>query len=186
MAGEIGEAPTPGLGKLIQDERFSVPSHQRDYSWSTDDVALLLDDVEAAKDRGDKQYFVGLMVFMGSENNEQIVLDGQQRLASAVIFFSAVRNWLRQYGGDLEKDADKIQGWFIGRSELGETELRPRLVLNSANHQTFLDYIVNPVPIGDIRAAHSRLKRYDRNRRLIEAAIYCYDRVAAISAEKTP
>jgi uncharacterized protein with ParB-like and HNH nuclease domain len=45
MVGEIGEAPATGLGKLIQDERFAVPSHQRDYSWSTDEVSLLLDDV---------------------------------------------------------------------------------------------------------------------------------------------
>jgi hypothetical protein len=140
---------------------------------------------EAAKARGDGQYFVGLMVFMPSTDNEQIVLDGQQRLASAVIFFSAVRNWLRQYG-DFEKDANQIQDWFIGRSELGERELRPRLILNAANHQAFLDYIVKPVPIGDIRAAHASLKRYDRNRRLIEAAIYCHDRISALSGRNTP
>ena len=87
MASEIGEAPASGLGKLLQDERFLVPTHQRDYSWSVDEVALLLDDVEAAYDRGDKQYFIGLMVFMGADGPEQLVLDGQQRLATAVINF---------------------------------------------------------------------------------------------------
>ena len=119
MASEIGEAPASGLGKLLQDERFLVPTHQRDYSWSVDEVALLLDDVEAAHARGDKQYFIGLMVFMGSEGPEFLVLDGQQRLATAVIYFSAVRNWLGQYS-QFGKDAGRVDEWFIGRTELGQ------------------------------------------------------------------
>jgi uncharacterized protein with ParB-like and HNH nuclease domain len=63
-----GETPTVGLAKLLQDERFLVSKHQRDFSWPVDDVTLLIDDVEAAIDRGDKQYFVGLVVFMGLKN----------------------------------------------------------------------------------------------------------------------
>jgi Protein of unknown function DUF262 len=156
MAGELGEAPASGLGKLVQDERFAVPSHQRDYSWSVDEVSLLLDDIEAALVRGDKQYFVGLMVFLGAEGPEQIVLDGQQRLASAIIYFSAVRNWLGQYS-PFQQDATQIQSSFIGRNELGERELQPRLILNTANHQAFLDYIVSAVPLTDIKIALSEV-----------------------------
>ncbi len=86
-----------GLANYCRMSDFVVPTHQRDYSWSVDEVALLLDDVEAAHSRGDKQYFIGLMVFMGSDGPEYLVLDGQQRLATAVIYFSAARNWLGQY-----------------------------------------------------------------------------------------
>lgn len=185
MASEIGEAPASGLGKLLQDERFLVPTHQRDYSWSIDEVALLLDDVEGALDRGDKQYFVGLMVFMGSEGPHFLVLDGQQRLATAVLYFSAVRSWLRQYT-EYNDDANKVDEWFIGRRDLGKEESEPRIVLNSANHQTFLDYIVKSVPPEDIRRHLGSLKRYDRNRKLLEAAIYCHERVASIAKNGTP
>ena len=184
MSGEIGEASASGLGKLLQDERFLVPTHQRDYSWSVSEVALLLDDVQSAYDRADKQYFVGLMVFMGGEGKEQIVLDGQQRLATAVIYFSAVRNWLSQYS-KYKEDAIKIDNWFIGRSELGYRDAEPRIILNSANHQTFLDYIVKAVPISDIISALDKLKRYDRNRKLLEAAIYCHERIADLAKPKT-
>ena len=51
------------------------------------------------------------MVFMGSEQGEVQVLDGQQRLATAVIFFSAVRNWFRQYG-QFQQDAEQIPMLF--------------------------------------------------------------------------
>lgn len=183
MAGDIGEAPASGLGKLLQDERFLVPTHQRDYSWSVSEVSLLLDDVETAFDRKDKQYFVGLMVFMGSEVPEQTVLDGQQRLATSVIYFSAVRNWLAQYS-QYKSDAAKIDEWFIGRSELGQKNAEPRIVLNSANHQTFVDYIVKSVPITDLKTAIAKLKKYDRNRKMLEAAIYCHDRIAAFAINK--
>src|SRR5216683_7723009 len=185
MVGEIGEAPASGLGKLLQDERFLVPTHQRDYSWSVDEVSLLLDDVEAAFDRRDKSYFIGLMVFMGAESPEQIVLDGQQRLATAVIHFAAVRNWLRQYS-EFQKDANKVDEWFIGRSELGKKDAEPRIILNSANHQTFLDYIVKTVPLVDTRDFLARLKKYDRSRKMLEAFIYCQDRIAARAKSGAP
>jgi hypothetical protein len=87
---------------------------------------------------------------MGSEGHEKIVLDGQQRLATAVIFFSAVRNWLGKYS-EYRKDADKIDTWFIGRSELGQSDAEPRIILNSANHQNFLDYVVKSVDVSDLK-----------------------------------
>ena len=124
------------------------------------------------------------MVFMGGEGKEQIVLDGQQRLATAVIYFSAVRNWLSQYT-EYKEDALKIDGWFIGRSELGRRDAEPRIILNSANQQTFLDHIVRSVPIADIRATLDKLKRYDRNRKLLEAAIYCHDRITNLGKSKS-
>jgi hypothetical protein len=185
MADDIGELPASGLGKLLQDERFLVPTHQRDYSWSVGEVSLLLDDVEAAYDRRERQYFVGLMVLMGAEGPEKIVLDGQQRLATAVIYFSAVRNWLSQYS-EHKLDASKIDEWFIGRSELGKKEAEPRIVLNSANHQIFVEYIIKAVPTDDIKTALGRLKRYGRNRKLLEAAIYCHDRIAELAKKLKP
>jgi hypothetical protein len=180
MAREITAPLPPGLGKILSEGSFSVPSHQRDYSWRQDEVSLLLDDVETALARGDTQYFVGLMVFLGSDDtNTLIVLDGQQRLATAIIFFSAIRDWLRQYTEfeQFQDDARKIQEWFIGRSDFGETKPSPRLILNAANHQTFLKHVVYGVPYSDIESARNKLKRFDRNRRLLGATIYCHDRV---------
>ena len=94
MVSGIAEATLAGLRKSLADSRLSVPSHQRDYSWTEGEVRQMFDDIEAAQSAGDATYFMGLMVFMKSEATRLTVLDGQQRLATAVIFASAVRSWL--------------------------------------------------------------------------------------------
>jgi uncharacterized protein with ParB-like and HNH nuclease domain len=113
MASGLSEVP--GLGKLLIDSRFSVPSHQRDYSWSVEEIKELLDDITLAIDNNASAHFIGLMVFLGSEDKDKLsVLDGQQRLATAVIVFAAIRGWLRQFEEN-KQDADDIQRDYIGR-----------------------------------------------------------------------
>lgn len=34
----LSEAPATGLGKLLIESRFQVPNHQRNYSWTEDEV----------------------------------------------------------------------------------------------------------------------------------------------------
>jgi hypothetical protein len=157
VTGGISEAPTVGIGKLLTESRFLVPNHQRDYSWSEDEVRQLFDDVETALEREDPIYFLGLMVFLYSTDSQFIVLDGQQRLATVIIVFSAIRRWLNQYS-EHQSDADKIQERYIGHSELGEKELQPRLVLNAANDPIFTRYVVNAVASDDIAKFLDRLK----------------------------
>ena len=123
MQPEISEAPAAGIGKLLSDNRFIVPNHQRDYSWTTDEVGQLIEDILGAIDRESATYFLGLMVFQ-ADGDALRVLDGQQRLATAVIALSAIRAWLDDYDS-FKKEADKIQSDFIGACEFGETEITP-------------------------------------------------------------
>lgn len=179
MAG-IAESPPLGLGQLLEQHRFVVPNHQRDYSWTIDEVKQLLDDIDDAMARNDPFYFIGLMVFMGPDDDGVLtVLDGQQRLATAILFFSAVRNWLNQHS-DHRADAQMIQDWFIGRGELMVRTLRPRLIMNTANNDAFNAYVVASVPVAEIKSTLGKLRKADRNRRLLEAAAFCHDRVAEV------
>jgi hypothetical protein len=43
MTAGITESPATGIGKLLNESRFVVPSHQRDYSWTEDQVDQLAD-----------------------------------------------------------------------------------------------------------------------------------------------
>ena len=104
----LGLSEAPGLGRLLIEHRFSVPNHQRDYSWTEDEVRELIEDVIAAVDNHNIIYFVGLVVFLGTDTSNLVVLDGQQRLATTVIIFSAIRSWLTQYD-EYRQDADDIQ-----------------------------------------------------------------------------
>jgi uncharacterized protein with ParB-like and HNH nuclease domain len=97
MSDGITEAPAAGIGKLVMDNRFAVPNHQRDYSWTEDEIRELFDDIQSALDKKSSVYFLGLMVFLTMPGGRLVVLDGQRRIAAAVIIFSAVRSWLVQY-----------------------------------------------------------------------------------------
>jgi uncharacterized protein with ParB-like and HNH nuclease domain len=82
MSDGITEAPAAGIGKLIMDNRFAVPNHQRDYSWTEDEIRQLFDDIEFALEKGSPVYFLGLMVFLNKLGGRLIVLDGQQRIVN--------------------------------------------------------------------------------------------------------
>ena len=179
--GSPFEAPTVGIGRLLKEGgRFVVPHHQRDYSWREDEIEQLFADIEEARSNGQDEYFVGLMVFMHRGTQDHFtILDGQQRVATAIIILASIRTWLR--ARDLERDADKIQEDFIAGRELGEQDLRPRLILNENNHQVFLESVVREAPTEEIEAALKGLKKHDSNRRLLEAILVCRKRVEGIA-----
>lgn len=176
MPADVAEAPAAGIGKLLQENYFVVPNHQRDYSWTEHEVGQLIDDITDAIDRQFSEYFLGLMVFMRSAEGQLVVLDGQQRLATVGIIIAAIRNWLKQYT-EYNDDAASVQERFIGSREFGEKEITPKLTMNSANNQTFLSYVVSGVPLSDIEAARDELKPQDRNKKMLEAVAYAHLRV---------
>jgi hypothetical protein len=175
------EAPTVGIGRLLKEgSRFSVPHHQRDYSWTEDEIDQLFIDIADARDKNQHDYFIGLLVFIPKEEREFTILDGQQRLVTTVMFLSAVRTWLKAHG--LDADAYQIQNSYIAARELGKRDLEPKLVLNENNNDYFINYVVNEAPIEDIEKELASVKRYDPNRRLLEAAIFCRQKVDEIAS----
>ncbi|MBR1300061.1 DUF262 domain-containing protein [Bradyrhizobium sp. AUGA SZCCT0042] len=174
------ETPSSGLGAMLTQDRFRVPNHQRDYSWTPGEINQLFDDVQDAIARGADQYFLGLMVCISAEDNTLTLLDGQQRLATAIIFFSAVRAWLKQVEEHSE-DAQQIRDDYIGRRELGEKAVTPKINLNSTNNPLFQQYVVSDAPLSEIENRLKALKKHDRNFHLLNSIMVCSDRVRAIA-----
>jgi len=178
------EAPTVGIGRLLKEGgRFRVPNHQRDYSWTEDEIQQLLKDISDAQNSGQDEYFIGLMVFMPESEREFRILDGQQRIATTVILLSAIRTWLRSHG--LDDDAGDIQRYYIAARRLGGTDHDPVLVMNENNDSLFTRFVVRESPLRDITSQLEVLKRYDPNRRLLEAISFCrsyIDEIASGSA----
>ncbi len=176
------EAPTVGIGRLLKEGgRFLIPHHQRDYSWTEDELDQLFKDVYDAKDSGQNEYFVGLMVFKPESERVYTILDGQQRLATTVIILAAIRSWLTARG--FEDDFRQIQSDYIAVRELGEDEMEPSLVLNQANNDVFVRHVERESPVEDIKRELAALNRYDPNRALLEAALFCRARVDEIASE---
>jgi hypothetical protein len=169
----LTEAPTIGIGRLLKEGgRFFIPHHQRDYSWTEDQLEQLFEDILDAEASQHTEYFIGLMVFMDQEEDERTstILDGQQRLASTIIILSAIRTWLRGQG--YSTDADQIQQEYIASREFGEQDWEPNLVLNASNNDTFERRVVRDSAVEDVKRELQGLNRYDPNRRLLEAIVY--------------
>jgi hypothetical protein len=141
----------------------------------------LFQDIDEARNSGQSEYFIGLMVFMPGEGQREFtILDGQQRLATTTIVLAAVRSWLKTRGFD--EDSSQIQADYIALRRLGGRGMKPSLVLNESNNDAFVRHVVEESPVEDIERELASLNRYDPNRALLEAALFCRARVNEIGS----
>jgi uncharacterized protein with ParB-like and HNH nuclease domain len=167
------DAKTFGVGELItQRKLFVVPEHQRNFSWSVEEIEQYIGDVAEAFGRGASDYFIGLIVLQGPIEGAWHILDGQQRLATTTMLYSAIREWLS--GRKLEADARQIETEFIGVRRLGGN-YNPRLRLNTDNREIFEKFVTSTVATDDLRKQLPRTPRRSSNHRLLEGALFCRD-----------
>lgn len=131
------------VGELLgpnEAARLVVPQFQRGYSWETRHVEAFYKDItrhqrESELKDGPDKYFLGPIVTLQEDGSKDViqVLDGQQRLATATIWFSVIRDIARgihkqhgiSAGGDFARDTQRD---FISKDdsafalELGEMD----------------------------------------------------------------
>lgn len=92
---------------LLSGRQFYIPRFQREYSWEKKNYQEFIEDMieNLSIDKGMiswNQYFLGTMLFIGniSEGTAQqiSVVDGQQRLTTITILFSALSDKFRTLG----------------------------------------------------------------------------------------
>lgn len=183
MSSKYMKADVTGVGRLISERgNFRVPDHQREYAWPTDAVEQFLEDIDTAFKNNEPDYFVGLIVLVEPENDGAWeILDGQQRLATSTMIYSAIRSWLKENG--FEKDAQKIQEHYIGISELGEEKDRPRIALNVRDREIFEDAVANQVSDDYLELHKKKSGRNSSTRKLIEATITCRNYISKLAKE---
>lgn len=144
------------IGTLIGDsERRSIvlPRFQRGFSWEKTHVLAFWDDLFTFLEKFEKEpiaatYFLGPVVIQNLKI-EIILLDGQQRLATATILLAALRDYARtidkegeHYGADEARD---IQRKFI---EKDDTEpVQYSMQLGELDNAYFKQNIQNDSPI---------------------------------------
>jgi Protein of unknown function DUF262/Protein of unknown function (DUF1524) len=143
VSGAFASSPAK-VGDLLTtnslpNERIVIPTFQRGYMWKKKHVEAFWQDVDKqrmqSRTKGADPHFFGPIVTLSKPNEEMIwLLDGQQRLATATILLSVLRDVARditkqtgmQAGSDF---AAKLQMKYIhdedgGYSlEMGETDL---------------------------------------------------------------
>ena len=96
-----------------------------------------LEDIDTALKNNEPDYFIGLIVLVEPEENASWqILDGQQRLASSTMIYSAIRNWLIANG--FEKDGQKGSRAIHRHFGVGEEKDRSRIALNVKGTETYL------------------------------------------------
>lgn len=93
---------------------FNIPSYQRPYVWTEENVSELLDDIiYAFENNSDEKYFMGSLVLQKKAVFDYDVLDGQQRLTTLCILLAVLRDSIKDFdlifnlSQDLYKAGDK-------------------------------------------------------------------------------
>ena len=111
---------TNSLENLFKLSAFCIPQYQRAYAWETEKhisvfLADLREQVNAQKKNKDKTYFLGTLLLHDVGDGMVHVVDGQQRLTTAVILVAAALRKNRQskiFHSDRIKEK-KLRSYFI-------------------------------------------------------------------------
>lgn len=135
------DATRQTVGTLLSttSPRIEVPEWQRSYSWGSDEIEAFWHDLLAfdaaypERNIDNEEYFLGSAVLVaGGATN--LLLDGQQRLATATILLSVLRDARRSFLADA---ATRLQNKYIADLDDATGETTPVLTLNVYDRDYF-------------------------------------------------
>lgn len=131
---------------IKKEHTFTIPAYQRPYTWNAEHTIQLLTDIKDAIDNKEVEYFIGSIVTIEkSKNSVYEVVDGQQRLTTINIIFSALVDLI-------ESDAVKAQlrdRLVLVNVYADPPENKPRLQVRSQDAMVFLKVVIEGELISD-------------------------------------
>lgn len=126
--GQAFDAHGRKIGELLEGvntPRLVIPAFQRGYSWERKQVEMFWNDLknfesEKVAKTADAYFFGPIVTQEDRDQGVVIILDGQQRLATATILFSVIRDCAYEIGSDGESFGSAIQQWFIEKNDAGD------------------------------------------------------------------
>lgn len=101
------------LGPFLKNLKGVIPYYQRQYVWNKKQIQSLIDTINSAMDMKTPEYIGVLGVF--KEKHVDNIIDGQQRLTSFMVLFSAMRHVMMQRKEEYLKEyIDDIANQIIG------------------------------------------------------------------------
>jgi hypothetical protein len=138
-----------GIGKILKDFTLTVPSHQRDYSWTDLEVSTLLHDLAKAISDDEPSYFLGTIVTIPGVSGRSEVIDGQQRLATITVLLCQIRHYLTEKDPIIAEDIKS----FLYHTDRNQRAIVPRLRLNLADNDFFSAMLTDEPPTTAIEPA---------------------------------
>lgn len=141
-----------GMGKLIKENKFFVPQYQRPFAWKELQVRQLFEDID--NNMSEEEYFLGTIVLSKKENDILEIIDGQQRIATIIIFFSASKDFLEN-----KNAIEKIQSDYLSEYDIRERDNIPKLKLNIQDNEFFRKFIIDSDKnCSETKESHKRMK----------------------------
>jgi uncharacterized protein with ParB-like and HNH nuclease domain len=95
--------------KFLGDyKNFLIPAFQRPYSWQPKNIAAFWESVISSR----SHYYIGTIVAIGSSKDgvNLEIIDGQQRITTLMLFFVALRDFLKSHPKDFDQADKKVAG----------------------------------------------------------------------------
>lgn len=177
MPGGILSPELKAVEELLSgDKTFTVPKYQRNFSWTKDEVQELWEDSIGAAESGKQDYFLGTIVVHDLEDSFEII-DGQQRLASVSMIFSAIRNVFMAKG---DNRSEQIFLKFLGSKDFSHQAVpKPKVVLNQHNDPTYEKYVINSADSATVGNELKNKNITGSNRLLLEAYKFFLDEIGS-------
>lgn len=122
---------------------FVIPEYQRPYAWEEDEIRTLLDDLRtfALSPEGnpacqDSSYFLGAIVCYLNEDNEQEIIDGQQRITSLFLLLRAI--YTKLDAGQVQPGSDEEQKKTVALGNIRSALWQLAPLTNEVNYQKCL------------------------------------------------
>ena len=88
---EVNKQSVKQLLETGKVNKFIIPEYQRPYAWTDEQIQTLFEDlVEYTENANESTYFLGTIVSYENENDEQEIIDGQQRITSLFLLLRAL------------------------------------------------------------------------------------------------
>lgn len=125
------------------DSYYQIPDYQRPYSWKTEQIEQLWDDIYAAMEIKQETYFLGAIILTNPGDGYFEVVDGQQRLTTLTILLCVLRDFY------LKKDNALINSI----KSLVDSKYRLRLITQSHYQNRFEKEILDAIKLPQERLA---------------------------------
>jgi uncharacterized protein with ParB-like and HNH nuclease domain len=138
VTAKITGAEYPLAKIFSSDFDYEIPPYQRPYAWTKDEAGELFDDLRNFyQTEQDDSYFLGSIVLIKEDGKPRSeVIDGQQRLTSLTILFSAIASSLTG-----EDQADFRSYVLEPGSPSQNLKPKPRLALRERDRAFFAKYV---------------------------------------------
>ena len=158
---------------------FLIPEYQRPYSWTSDQIATLFNDIwEFTCNEGgtDKEgtYFLGSIVSYENDRGEQEIIDGQQRITSIFLLLRAIYtklNGVEEKTEEAKNFISKIEPLIWSTNKLtGKVDYSSILLNSKVISETENETLKNILESGEIdkESEDNYSKNYNQILKLIE------------------